>query len=137
MSDALHADTLYHSITPADFRFARRGARYLADQGLTPREVRDALIEELDLPARIAESIVYPLITGAPAAPAPERAAEGLSRSMVRTGRSRAVRRLRVCFNGRSRRIGTALKGVTNLLGGAQDPAAAPVPPSKGPRLQW
>lgn len=75
MSNALHADTLDNSMTPADLRFARRSARYLANQGFTPREIRDALIEELDLPAPIAESIAYPLFTGTPAAPALERAA--------------------------------------------------------------
>ena len=41
-----------------DASFAERSAIYLADRGCTPSQIREALIDELDLAPREAESIV-------------------------------------------------------------------------------
>jgi hypothetical protein len=61
----LHVDRVQHDVTPVEHRFARRSARYLADEGLTPAQIRDALMQQLELPAPVAESIVFQLVTGA------------------------------------------------------------------------
>ena len=59
-----HVDKVGHGVSPSELRFARRSARYLADQGLTPAQIRDALMEQLDLSVIVAESIVFQLVTG-------------------------------------------------------------------------
>jgi len=44
--------------SPVEPGFASRSARYLARSGYRPNEVRQALIEELRIPANHAERIV-------------------------------------------------------------------------------
>lgn len=43
---------------PTDRGFAQRSARYLANRGYRPRQIRDALIEELGLPGKAADDIL-------------------------------------------------------------------------------
>lgn len=44
--------------SPVEAGFARRSARYLAERGCTPSQIRTALVDELDLAVRQADRIV-------------------------------------------------------------------------------
>ena len=43
---------------PVDLEFARRSARYLADQGYLPPQIQSALVEQLNVTASSADAVV-------------------------------------------------------------------------------